>query len=117
MANRRMLPHTVTIFRAIGEGDDFKQRYEVTVHEHVYCPELAKGYSGQKPRNGLTALLFDTATSNMESFKLEGNGNEYIAPYHAAMCGKPPSDARTIRLVRRRKNGTPRMWHWEVHAE
>lgn len=117
MANRRVLPDTVTIFYDDGEDERYHTTYSSQVHKHVYCKGLADSYQGQRPANPVTIYMFDDGTTNMSALHLLGNGKEYVVPYEATGLSKPPSDAMNIRRVVRRKNGRRRMWHWEVHAE
>ena len=117
MANRRVLPNTITIFYDEGEDARYHATYSSQVHKHVYCMGLTESYQGDRPANPVTIYLFDDATTNMSNLHLQGNGKEYVVPYEATGLSKPPSDALNIRRVKRCKNGTRRMWHWEVYAE
>lgn len=117
MATKRMLPHTVTIFTAIGEDEQYHARYEAQVYKHVYCKGITESYSGERPSNPVTVYFFDSVTTNVLSLQLKGDGKEYITIGDTSDCQKPPQHALCIRKVIRRRNGTSRMWHWEVHAE
>lgn len=116
MATRRVLPHTVTIWRDIGEDERYHTTYSKQTHQHVYCQGLAKSYAGDRPSNPVTIYMFDDATSNMSGFTLKGDGKEYVVPY-ACNEDQPPRSAMCVRNAVYRHNGTRRMWHWEVHAE
>lgn len=117
MASRRILPHTITIFTDIGEDSQYRSQYKKSVHEFVYCKGIAESYSGEKPSNPVTVYIFDSASTNVENFSVKGNGKEYIVYRDASNEEELPSDAKCIRKVVRRRNGTRRMWHWEVYAE
>ncbi len=117
MATKRMLPHTVTIFTAIGEDEQYHTHYETQVYKHVYCRGITESYSGERPSNPVTAYFFDSATTNILSLNLKGDGKECMVIGDASDRRKPPENSLCIRKVIRRRNGTRRMWHWEVHAE
>ena len=70
-----------------------------------------------QPIDKIIMYAFDTKTIGEAGMQLKADGNEYLVPYDASAYAKPPNDARTIRRVIRRKAGSPRMWHWEVHAQ
>lgn len=117
MATRRMLPHTITVFTDIGEDERYHTQYTSQVYEHVYCQGVTGSYSGERPSNPATIYLFDDATTNMANFHPLGNGKEYVVFYDASGETRPPNESMNIRRVVRRRNGTRRMWHWEVYAE
>lgn len=116
MATNRLLPHTATIFTEIGEDENYRMKYAKRVLKRVYL-ETEKAYQGDQPIDKITMYAFDTKTIGEAGMQLKADGNEYLVPYDASAYAKPPNDARTIRRVVRRKAGSPRMWHWEVHAQ
>ena len=117
MATKRMLPHTVTVFTDIGQDERYHTQYTAEVYKNVYCQGITGSYSGERPSDPMTVYFFDSATTNIGTLKLKGNGKEYIVLGDMKDCQKPPQNALNIRSVVRRRNGTRRMWHWEVHAE
>lgn len=117
MASRRILPDTITVFTDIGEDERYHTQYTKAMFKHCYCKAITGSYQSERPSDPMTVYLFDHATTNMENFHLTGNGKEYLVPYDASGEVKPPAAALNIRKVTHRKNGTRRMWHWEVYAE
>lgn len=116
MATKRMLPHTATIFTEIGEDAQYKMQYAKRLLKNVYC-ETSKAYQNDQPVDAICMYAFDISTSGISGMQLKADGNEYLVPYDASAQTKLPADSRTIRKVVRRKAGSPRMWHWEVHAQ
>ena len=116
MATRRMLPHTATVFTEIGEDEHYRMMYDVRLLKHVYC-ETSKAYQNDQPIDAICMYAFDTATEGIAGMQIKADGKEYLTPYDAHNCTKPPDDARTIRKAVRRNAGKSRMWHWEVHAQ
>lgn len=141
MATRRMLQDTATVF--IPKGEDFggKMQYEVYLFDHVFCRAstgAAKSGDGYAPSESITLYAFDRdskvtaggaeldiAATCEAIFKVirdgynpkADNGEQpYVVPYDATTETSPPAKSRRITSVTRRKAGTPRMWHWEVHA-
>ena len=117
MASKKLLPHTITIFTDIGEDERYHTQYSKVVYQHVNCQGLTESYQAKKPSDPVTIYMFDHATTNVSQFQPLGNGKEYVVPYDASNLDRPPDEALNIRRVIRRKNGTRRMWHWEVYAE
>lgn len=117
MASRRILQDTITVFTDVGEDERYHTQYTKVVFKHCYCKAITGSYQSERPSDPVTVYLFDHTTTNMANFSLTGNGREYIVPYDASDQDTPPAAALNIRRVTRRKNGTRRMWHWEVYAE
>lgn len=137
MASSILLRDTVTIFSPQGENDDGEMQYKTYNLYNVSC-RVQRGASkrsdGDASADSITLYVFDTSsrvTSGgiaLDTAKAcdgifgviqepEGDSGyrPYVAPYEASET--LPARAMRILSVYRRKAGTPRMWHWEVHAK
>jgi len=141
MATDRMLKDTVTVFVPTGEDNDGVMQYDVYLMRKVFCrvsagSKLDKG--SLSADDTVTLFVFDgksvvtkngavmaVATACEAIFYVIREGTTtndisdkfYVVPYDASMLTKPPARSRRITKVYRRKAGSARMWHWEVHAQ
>lgn len=141
MATDRMLRDTATVFVPTGENSDGVMQYDVYLLQRVFCrasagAKLDKG--SLSASDTLTLFVFDgksTLTKNgavmavataceaiFYVIREDGTTNDisdkfYVVPYDASTLTKPPARSKRVTKVYRRKAGTHRMWHWEVHAQ
>lgn len=141
MATDRMLKDTVTVFVPTGENDDGVMQYDVYLMRKVFCrvsagSKLDKG--SLSADDTVTLFVFDgksvvtkngavmaVATACEAIFYVIREGTTtndisdkfYVVPYDASTLTMPPARSRRITKVYRRKAGSARIWHWEVHAQ
>ena len=141
MATKRVLQDTATIFVPTGENNDSIMQYDVYLMQKVFC----RASAGSKLDKGslsaddtLALFVFDgkstvtkngavmpVATACEAIFYVVRDGATtadisdkfYAVPYDASSLSKPPERSRRITQAYRRKAGSARMWHWEVHAK
>ncbi|WP_418232028.1 hypothetical protein [Butyricicoccus sp.] len=141
MASNKLLQDTATLFVPLGENDDGIMQYGAYLLEKVFCrvstgTNMSKG--SLSAGDTLTLFIFDgksimtqdgaakTVATACERIFYVTRGDTtpidiseklYIVPYDATSLSKPPSGSRRVAKVYRRKAGSNRMWHWEVHAQ
>ena len=80
MARHRMLPHTITLFNFVGEDENYKSSYMVTILKNVHCV-LHKGsvFStiGTKPNDKADLYIFENYVIATDK---DGNKKQYIPP-------------------------------------
>lgn len=141
MASNKLLQDTATLFVPLGENDDGIMQYGAYLLEKVFC-RVSAGTNMSKESlsagDTLTLFIFDrksvmtqdgaartVATACERIFYVTRGGTTpidiseklYVVPYDATTLPKPPSGSRRVTKVYRRKAGSTRMWHWEVHAQ
>lgn len=141
MASRNVLQDTATVFIPIEEDDFGVMRYNVYLLTHIFCRVASgtkKNKTGTLPDEQIDLFIFDSGSmiskdgvdldlastcenifkvTRASDFSDECVELGYVVPCDASTLVKPPSLSRRIRSVIRRKAGTRRMWHWEVHAK
>ena len=140
MATKRMLHDKATLFVPMGENDDGAMHYDVYILSTVFCRTGAgmTMNNGQNPADSLDLYIFDTmsaitkngapmavATACESIFHvirdnptaIDTSEKMYVLPYADSEAVKPPAMCRRVREIVRRKAGSTRMWHWEVHAK
>ena len=141
MASNRLLQDTATLFVPLGENNDGIMRYGVYLLKKVFCrvstgTNMGKG--SLSAGDTLTLFIFDgksimtqdgaakTVATACERIFYVTRGDKtpidvseklYVVPFDASALSKPPSGSRRVTKVYRRKAGSNRMWHWEVHAQ
>lgn len=140
MATNRLLQDTVTVYVPKGENSSHVMQYDVYQFCNVYCSVsggTAMSEGSLTPDDTLTLYIFDKSSRVYKSgepmsisdtcedvFYVVRNNTPkanvgdkyYIVPY-ATAAQKPPTASRRITQIYRRKAGSSRMWHWEVHAK
>lgn len=141
MASNKLLQDTATLFVPLGENGDGVMQYGAYLLEKVFC-RVSAGTNMSKGSlsvdDTLTLFIFDgksimtqdgaarTVATACERIFYVTRGDTtlidvseklYIVPYDATSLSKPPSGSRRVTKVYRRKAGSNRMWHWEVHAQ
>lgn len=138
MASNRMLRDTATIFVPLDEDSDGIMQYDVYLMQSVFCRASSGSTlntTSLTADDTLTLYAFDrksvvrrnganmpVATACETIFHVicaDRNANSeklYIVPYDASSLSRPPSHSRRVSKAYRRMAGSPRMWHWEVHA-
>lgn len=134
VASLKMLPDTVVLYNYIGEVND-EATYQETVLTRCYCP-LNEGadlnLQGKKANNSARLYIFDAKTVARSS---EGTARTFL-PYHQWKDAADKSaywtlsDKGTDYILKQggntklrvigfahKKNGSRRMWHYEVDAQ
>lgn len=142
MANKRMLPHTITLFNFVDEID-YKPVYEITILKNVMC-NITQGITpSTRERNPNDFADLYIFTKNVEATDINGNLKTYIPLEQWNECedksfywtinteGKDffakgiyldvddPTeilDATEINSALYLDVGSPRMWHWEING-
>lgn len=138
MASNRMLRDTATIFVPLDEDSDGIMQYDVYLMQSVFC-RVSSGstlnttsltaddtltlYAFDRKsvvkKNGANMPVATACESIFHVIRADGNTSSekcYIVPYDASDNVKPPAHSRRASKAYRRMAGSPRMWHWEVHA-
>lgn len=132
MASRKLLIHSAKLLNFIGEVDNVATFHETNVN-HCYCPLLSGASLSRQGRNGddsTRLYIFDSGATMTgqdgaaakympysQWAKLEDKagfwtvsdkGNDYVIVSGIKM--------RIVKAVHR-KNGSRRMWHWEIDCQ
>lgn len=141
MATDRMLRDTATVFVPTGENSDGIMQYDVYLMQKVFCrvsagSKLDKGslsaddtltlfaFDGKSilTKNGAVMPVATSCEAIFYVIRESSTTNDisekfYVVPYDASTLTNPPARSKRITKVYRRKAGSARMWHWEVHAQ
>lgn len=141
MASKNLLRDTATLFIPTEENDQGVMVYDVYLLTNIFCRSSSgtkKNRSGTTPDEQVDMFIFDSGSAISKSgtdldiattceaifhvvrasdFSDECVELGYVVPYDASAQTKPPALSRRIFRAVRRKAGTHRMWHWEVHAK
>lgn len=140
MPNKRLIPHTITLFNFAGENDNYESDYLVTILRNVMCmPHKGSVFStmGTNSNNSADLYIFERGVIATDK---NGNTRQYLPPNEWNECedksqywtihdngtdcfienecqdDTPPEEALYINGVVHYNMGTPRMRHWEVYA-
>lgn len=136
MANKRVCPHTVTIYNYLGEDASGNAQYSPTVLSFVHL-HLSRGVSANGTPSDSTRFHFfdDVSTASKtfvpydewqklpiekkkQSWTLNAHGLDFL---YAGACQNEalPQGENLFRITRtvRFEMGRKCLWHWKVEAE
>ena len=130
MASRRMLPDTVTLRNFIGEVNDVAT-YQDSIIKWCYCPMLfssSVNTQGKVPASNADLYIFDSGSIVMSE---DGCRRTYLPSTEWNACENKGShwtlqeddyivfsgSQRCIRSFAYKRQGSRRMWHFEVVAK